>query len=730
MNIINLRTVGSFEIPDSFRGILRISPNDGIDDPSSLLTKVGNEIVLSDSIGTILPLTFKVKSFNVNLVERGNVDMINLVHNYSNLYITKSLHIRPTLYIDKNSSETISNRPPLIFIKDGNAVGYPLEAPADTRYVNWNNRLGTSAFETLPPTSDIFIENGDYKSEHISVGGAIQYQYITHLDETDGQYKYYKVPEINRRIYALGSCPGHTYRASDYNTGSHDLSGITSNIPTKRYTQLSFVNLDNVIWSNVEANATGSHRMSRGRYYNLEPIGPKSENNNSNNKLYEELFGESFENALKLSAIEMNSPIVGMPVPSGSIHYNAIPARNYFFHLARHSKNLNKVKAINGSKGLTYANLTAGGTMNNLLTEYALCDGKEIYKESASGELSSQYPNIDVKSVQTNWTDIHNMMNTGTDGKKIWSSPALFELDQLSMRYLRGLNWLRGYEATADGKTKVVLYDKNTILEKSGSDRSNSSRLTFINNSVTYESVKDAGLNDLANHPKNISKVGNYYISYDNLAFKRYKHAHLLFTSAKSGMSNSIDKVNSTILDISKGKNKKYNPGNWNTYVTNTSNTAVYYDTKMMRTVGDLLYGKATGALGSSISLKIGSLSESESIRIIQDWPISADGGSNKYFHGVLSCIRYGKKRLGKCMNSRTRCGSEIKIRDSRYTFASSISGKNWRFLTSLPIQNKFGKKTGTSIKLSTANYNGTTIKLDDTLPAPPSINFIPLIKI
>jgi hypothetical protein len=248
MKIINLRTVGSFEIPDSFRGILRISPNDGIDDPSSLITTVGTEIILSDSIGTELPIKFKVKSFNVKLVERNNIDMINLAHNYSNLYITKSLHIRPTLYIDKNN-DPINNRPPLIFIKDGNAVGYPLEAPDDIRYANWNNRLGTSAFETLSPSdkkfNDLFGENGKYKSEHIIIDGTTQYQYISHLDK-DGQHKYYKVPEINRRIYALGSCPGHTYKVSDFNIGSHDLSGITSNIPTGRYTQLSFVNLDNI----------------------------------------------------------------------------------------------------------------------------------------------------------------------------------------------------------------------------------------------------------------------------------------------------------------------------------------------------------------------------------------------------------------------------------------------------------------------------------------------------
>jgi hypothetical protein len=226
------------------------------------------------------------------------------------------------------------------------------------------------------------------------------------------------------------------------------------------------------------------------------------------------------------------------------------------------------------------------------------------------------------------------------------------------------------------------------------------------------------------------------------LAFKRYKHAHLLFTSKKSGLTKSTKTVSPALSNIVEGKNGDYNPTNpadliepveptnWYGYITNASNSVTFQRSKMMRTGGDILYGRSKGSVDSTNLIKLNNLSEADSIRILQDWPISVDGGSNKYFHSVLSCIRYGKKRLGKCMNSRTRCGTKIEIRDSRYTFASSKSNTSWRFLTSLPIQNKFGKKTGTSLSLSKANYNDTAIKLDDTLPAPPSINFIPLIKI
>lgn len=60
MNIVTLRNVGLYEIPDSYKGILRISPNNNDDDPTAILTNRNNVIKLSDSEGHELPLSFKV----------------------------------------------------------------------------------------------------------------------------------------------------------------------------------------------------------------------------------------------------------------------------------------------------------------------------------------------------------------------------------------------------------------------------------------------------------------------------------------------------------------------------------------------------------------------------------------------------------------------------------------------------------------------------------------------
>ena len=719
MKFINLRTVGLFEIPDSFRGILRISPNDGVDDPTDLLKTVGESIVLSDSEGNNLPITFKVKSSTVTLSNTDETELISLSHLYPKLYVSKSLHIKPTLYINK--TEDSCNQPPLIFIKNGNAVGYPLEAPDDKRYVNWNNRLGTSDFTSLKHTHEIFKADGDYSSEHVKIDGKVQYQYISEGDKS------YKVPEINRRIYALGSAPGHTYNAATYNSNAHDLSGIETNFPNNLYTQLSFINLDNIIWSNVEASVTGVYRSLKGRYYNLEPLGEHNEDNNTQHNLFKELFGTDYTDSVIHKIIEDNAPIIGAPIQSGTIHYNAIPARNYFFHLARHSKD--KTNITQCSNGITNADLTAGGTMNNLLGEYALCDGKTICNKTTS---TSDYPNIDPISIVSNWSSTYTAISKSMGGNgDVLKSPALFELDQMTLRYLRGLNWLRGGEISATGASEqqIIDYNADTVLNKYGSTLIEGSETEsylpyFRNNTKVYRFTDTATNTDIANHSKDIHHVGNYYANYDMLIAKRYKHSHLLFAKDDASEALSTNTANEDLRNLLKGTNTKPELNGWRNYVNNTSNTALFDGTKIMRVAGDILTNGG--------SIKIGNnLSSEDSKRILQDWPISITGGSGKYFYTLKSCYRFGKKHVGKCMNHRTRCGDpDIKVRDSRYTFAKAKAGKSWRFLTSLPIQNKYGVKEGATKKYSSATFKGTTIKIDDTLPAPPSINFIPLIKI
>ena len=113
MNIVTLRNVGLYEIPDSYKGILRISPNNNIDNPTNLLRTRNTIIKLSDSEGHELPLSFKVKSVYSSVIGKDNrIDLVQLEHHYKNLYITNELYIKFNLFLnvsDKASPPDTAN---------------------------------------------------------------------------------------------------------------------------------------------------------------------------------------------------------------------------------------------------------------------------------------------------------------------------------------------------------------------------------------------------------------------------------------------------------------------------------------------------------------------------------------------------------------------------------------------------------------------------------------------
>jgi hypothetical protein len=77
----NTRNVAQKEIYDSYMGILRISPNEingtEFDDATQLLNTLYDEdkkqrtqIILSDSDGNILPITFQPRAFEQSVIRR------------------------------------------------------------------------------------------------------------------------------------------------------------------------------------------------------------------------------------------------------------------------------------------------------------------------------------------------------------------------------------------------------------------------------------------------------------------------------------------------------------------------------------------------------------------------------------------------------------------------------------------------------------------------------------
>ena len=62
-----VRNVSQKQIYQSFMGVLRISPNEGEDDPTDILSSIDAQIKLTDSDGNVLPITFIPKSNGKNI---------------------------------------------------------------------------------------------------------------------------------------------------------------------------------------------------------------------------------------------------------------------------------------------------------------------------------------------------------------------------------------------------------------------------------------------------------------------------------------------------------------------------------------------------------------------------------------------------------------------------------------------------------------------------------------
>lgn len=709
MNIVTLRNVGLYEIPDSYKGILRISPNNNDDDPTAILTNRNNVIKLSDSEGHELPLSFKVKSVYSTVVNQADmIDLIQLEHHYKNLYITNNLYIKSNLFINVSDK-----KPPLLFINyDKESLGYPIESPYDSEYYNKDNILGFSPVLTyeenvknIPYNHEIYDVTNSVNLKHYE---KINDSYLLHTVQQNLGFK--SVPVLKRRNYILGSYPTGRYKVNS--SSPHKLNTI-SDITLKNHTQLAFIPLDKIIYRALESTITGLHRSYAGRYYNLQPVG---NDESSKDALGELLFGKISE---KFETIKQNSPILGIGVQTGTIHYNAIPAKRYLFHCLRRYPLEGRFKYFeNNTNTLSEANPDINCVMNTLTKQYVLCDGKNI---------ATDYPNIDKKSFNLNWSDTHSAIrdsiNSSESTEKNFLTPPLFECNQLSLRFLRGLNWIR--TKTSNGVNEDISND--VVYNKKGLpiDAQSTDILGFRSNTNKYVYPNIGNQEDDANHTKSINKVGMYYVNHDSKVQKRFDHCHLLFAK-ENGEINNVSESDSlaTEKELFFGKHGQLLPSKteeWKTYVNSKKSSDTFLNSHMLKTAGGLL---VTGKQNFS----------EEDIKILQDQPISRIGGSNDIFHVVYAQSRHKRKFLGECTAAfgaaKHQGSTTASIKNGRYNLAHTDGEGSWRFLSSLPIENKYGQQSSLTNNYSTTLFGSTKVNLDDSLSSPPSVNFIPLMKI
>ncbi len=731
MNIINLRSVGSYEIPDSFRGILRISPNNLIDDPSEILVDTAAEIYLSDSVGNKLPLTFIPKSFSTTVDNReGIIDLINLTISIDKLFVSNKLNIKQTLYItlDKDTENT----PPIIFSNTSNAVGYPFESPDDDAYFNFNNKYGfdkeqswSKNLSLISPDDDVYKDSNHW----LSINGQYMYNHVKYNNE------YHKVPMLKKRDYTLGVCVKDKYNLSKANNNIHNISDLIYQT-SGTYTQLSFLPIESIVFSDLEAEVRGLYRSpARGRYTNLNVVGQPTEENNSGNDLAKTLFVAENVDDFDLDTLEAElnkkAPIVGVGVQSGTIHYNAIPTHRYFFHLSRYYDKDGLEKHLYDTSGtITPANRSLSTSVSNIVKEYVLCDGKNI---------DTDYPAIDKHSFEMNWSDTHDAIRSSIMGKeastKSFRTPPLFDCDQLSLRFIRGLNWLR---STNKNVTSESIYNTTTSILNDKGQKENS-EVYFANNDKKYLKIREKA-NDVANHSKNISEVGLHYASIDNALQRNWKHSHLGFGAT----TNSEVNLNPNVEGDTLKNYRKYFAG----YTTGDTDYCPVEDGKTdykpwenyVRSWNITPANNGSKFAGTTILPTIGGLKQKgvniDGYKYLRNYPIIRIGGSSSYWWTINGCLRFGKRKLGKCMNHRTRTHGEAKIRDGKYTLASAMDGKSWRLITSLPEVNKYDDINFTLEDKSRVTYHKSPTdssgirEIDDNLPSPSAVNFIPLMKI
>jgi hypothetical protein len=677
---INLRNVSYQEVPESYAGILRISPyndpsvNVVYDDVSSYLKTENNKITLSDSNGNYLPINFVTKIYKTTeLIPSNDYDSLaHIIHDYKNLHIIKSLNIRPTLFIDNTKNELVS---PLTFKdENGKIIHYPIEAPYDDKYVNNLNSQtdGNTGRMPINPTNDEYTIDKFFDSfVYTKVGeGVYTDDNIVKVKESivwDENNK----PVLNRREYILGQCPYH------------------SNSDT---TKLSFIPLTEIIHGQVESNVAGITRHTDGRYENLDAlefIDPTFSNTAEDgtaavNKLFDTLFGSIADNK---NIVDENAHIVGLGVQSGTIHYSAIPPKNYFFQIFRRYSESNRKKYAYNDDKKTYDNVInkftdaktdSTSTMSVLAKEYALCDGKILKGENNITE----YPHININSAS--YADTEKEEGKENTFGKLYSSlansmnassnttirtPALFNTSQYGLRFLRGLDWTRN------------------------------------NNNLTSGTYSQAALH-YANY--------NYNSSKDN-------HYHYAFSNEDVTGENKLNDIDSVFLGLSNNQYPGDSSSTWTTYVNN--NTKNFHNSYMMRSVQ-----------GTTIAD-----TDTVTIRRIQRIPINNEGRTNLSFHPVASCCKYGKRRMRVCMNHRVRC-VHYTVNDTGYVFKGSTTAPNM-FPTSIQYDTKYGKRSLENEALSTLGTYSEVLyrnspnstsnhKIDDTLPVPNSINLLPLMKI
>lgn len=329
----NIRNVAQRQIYDSYMGILRISPNllNGNqleDDPTELLNDTSNEkgVILSDSDGNELPITFIPKEFNgkINLQTKVNGD----------IFASKTIKIKNTLKVNGNLTIYSGIKNTRSLENNSGKLIYPRNTPFDESYFNTKDKYNfytnsNGHFNKEIPRKQLVEKELLNKSKNwydteidtnkiVSIDGSIVTTSNDGVRTSNEEGE--QIPVLYTNDYILGHKEGGNIRKKFPNSNDEIIE-----------TSLEWIRIDKLVWDCLREILDGAVRHSDeialGRYKGL---GVKC-----NESLVDTIFNVYSQTNKGGKKLTDKAPILGTSIPRGLIMYHSMNFNRYMFHCCR-----------------------------------------------------------------------------------------------------------------------------------------------------------------------------------------------------------------------------------------------------------------------------------------------------------------------------------------------------------------------------------------------------------
>lgn len=785
---VKVRDVGLREIYDSYMGILRISPDEEMRDDMTDSLIEGKSLPLSDSDGNQLPITFASKfRKDVSVMKTENltetVDFVSVITQIENrLFASESANICSTLYLNKvKDNEAASNL--AVMAKDTKNYNrrhfllYPLDSPHDSSY--WNNfsklknvgnyKAGRQRKEKL---EEILLDNEQSplswydtidENNYVKVKGKTVYV-TNNADQL--------VPVLYTKDYVLGHRRNHTGKLHDASVNgaklqskyiSNTLYGVdninTMPSTTEQYidsvdsyiTRLSFFDMDKLIWKGIEEVSSGKIRhYGDGRYQKLgryADINLKTELF----KLQKNIKDYSLaKNPSRAYSFIDTAPMLGTDVAPGIIVYNAIPFRQFAYNALRQiatneedfteaeKKNANVANAKSYKEAGRLKKAGRGektGTIK-LVKNFILCDGMKI------DENYINHPHVDIKNEKLKAL----MNNSGVESDTIYEAFSntrdrktidLLDFKSTASRFLRGQMWHFTDDYEGEKIVDLKQGDDSTRNKSYNKIASGDKGLKIEVITMDFDETSVSTTNPYAVRKNFVNADKPYVFNFDSL-IQRTIHRHYIFSS-ENGQYNwsNKDTVIAGSIVCRKGpwEGRRTVRGDLVPWILPTGG---FYNPTGMYIV----------PVNNSIINYSGSFNKKQD-EIEASFPMAATGGGEFKFENGYT-VREGRNSSGHKHKTKYKYSQDLtggykiqcapcaesdvgaKLSDTVYYVEVGLTSHPYTNREYLGVKGapNVMYKDETEYKYKNVEIGGNTRDVWDTVPNPPSINLLPLLRI